>query len=462
MKVVLISAPNMHHEGDPSPSLTLAVLSSCLKHRDIECTCIDGNFLNSFRNLKTVAPMEIVEKKTLDECIELLERCAPDVVGISAWGAGVLPFAILLSPLIKRAFPGVPIILGGIRYELLADKLLRYCDFIDAVVVGEGELTLVEILARIAGKRDFLGINGVVHRYNGDIRVEAPVTPLPPELWKKPDYSSFILPMDEKFMLEGSRSCSHQCLFCCINREPLRRKGPEKFAREVLELSNEKGIDVIYLADNLVPLNGAWINRFCDFLINNGAPVRWTCCARVDNVDTATVEKMIFAGCIHLFLGIESVSYDTLTFIHKTSSVYKYLSNLMENIRMMVDSGLRLRVSTIIGFPFEGIGDMQRTVDFVLMLLDMGVSARAGPIVIYPGSELWDMYIKEEIRLQKIMNQNMLRSVTQMFASAFGDIPYLVPTNFLPKHRFLPQEELEALILESVDQINKKVFRYGL
>ncbi|MCP5101826.1 MAG: B12-binding domain-containing radical SAM protein [bacterium] len=452
MKIVLISAPNMHEEGDVSPSLSLAVLSSCLKRQDIDCTCIDGNFLHSFRTFKRKLPMEVVEQKVLNECMELLERSAPDVVGISAWGAA-LPFVIVLSRLIAEAFPGVPVILGGLRYGVLAEMLLQYCRSIDAVVVGEGETALSEILARISGKRDFYGVKGVVHRYNGDIRVEAPGSPLPAELWEKPDYSSFVFPVKDIFMLEGSRSCSYKCLFCCINQEPLRRKEPESFAREILDLKEEKNIDVIYLADNFIPLKGSWTNRFCDYLIESGSPIRWTCCTRADNMDAATIEKMVRAGCVHLFLGIESVSYDTLTYIHKAPSAYKYLSHLMENIRLMVSLGLRLRVSTIIGFPFEGVEDMQQTVDFVLMLMDMGISARTGPIVVYPGSELWDMYLKKKIQLRKIMNPEVFGGISGLFTSDFKDIPYFVPNNFLPKHWFLPQAEFEAILWDAVGQM---------
>ena len=452
MKTVLISAPNIYGEEDVSPSLSLAILSAILNKNEFACACIDGNYLHSFKKYKTIMPIEVIEKKVLNECKKLLEENTPDLVGLSAWGAS-LPFVIVISEMIAELFPKIPIIVGGLRYVNLAEMLMRHCRSIDAVVVGDGEAPFIEIVNRISSGRDFKGIRGVVHRNNGDIRVEAPGDPYPSQSWIKPDYSSFVYPLKNIFMLEGSRSCSYNCMFCCINKEPLRRKDPKRFSREILELMEQKKIDIVYLADNFIPLQGTWINRFCDHLIKNGSPIRWTCCTRADNVDHTTIEKMVAAGCVHLFLGIESVSYVTLSHIRKAPSIYKYLSHLMDNIRIMLSNGLRLRVSTIIGFPFEGIGDIQQTIDFVMMLMDMGISARSGPIVVYPGSEIWEMYRRGDIQLRRIMNPENYGIYRRLFTSRFSDIPEFVPDNFLPKHWFLPQLEYEKILWGAIGQL---------
>jgi len=156
-----------------------------------------------------------------------------------------------------------------------------------------------------------------------------------------------------------------------------------------------------------------------------------------------------------MFLGVESVSFDTLKYVNKAPSVSNYLSNLMDNIQIFRDNGIRLKISTIIGFPYEGIGDIQRTVDFVLSLREEGIDANTGPIVVYPGSLMWNMYEKKQIKLRKILNPRIRRNYAGLFASLFEDINYFVPNNFLPEHKFLSQEELESVIEEGLRLIRR-------
>jgi radical SAM superfamily enzyme YgiQ (UPF0313 family) len=446
MKVLLISPPIHFEFREPSPSLTLAVLSDCLKRQGIPHVCVDGNFIPGFDYSQLFRGNLLEEKRVLEEQVRLVIAYEPDVVALSSWGVTV-PFALMFAETFRKRCSDVPVIVGGLHDSYIATKLLEWGDEIDAATWGDGELVLLEMLDRIRLRRSFTGIPGVVHRDNGRICMEAAPTPLPPNLWGKPDYQAFILPSGLSYSAEGSRGCSYKCIFCSINSQSIRRKEPGILVKELQELLREKDNPMVNLVDNFIPLSGGvWINDFCNYLIAEVPEIRWSCCARADNVDSNTVRLMARAGCAGVFLGVESASLDTLTYINKSPTPHHYRENLLDNIRILRDHGLFVSVSTIIGFPYEGVSDMQYTVDFVLGLQDMGVMAFAGPLVVTPGSRLWNLYLKKEIHLCKIRDSYIRKNYHGLFSSYFEDIPYLVPNNFLIKHKFLPQEYFESIL----------------
>ena len=452
MRVLLVSPPSAFFSGSVSPSLGLATLAASLGANGIDCRCVDGNFLPGFEAHGLMNEGAAFEERMLRECLDAVVAEAPDVVGISSWGVA-LPFSIVLSRSLKKLLPEATIVAGGISDEELAEEFMRLAPQVDATVVGEGEETLPELVSRIAAGHSFEGVAGLVRRANGALVREAPPVPLPPERWASPEYDGFVTPLSPTRMIEGSRSCPYKCVFCSINGMPFRRKKPEVFAREILETQASVEPDVIFLADNYIPLSGDWTEALCEALGKSPRAVRWTCCARADRISPRTTQRMVDAGLERIFLGVESVSWDTLTYIYKSKSVARYLAELPANIDCLTDQGIGLRISPLLGFPTEGAGDMQRTIDFVLAMRERGLDAYTGPLVAYPGSRLWAQVKSGELRLRKIDSARIRRNCSGMFADAYEDHPALVPNNFMPEHKFLPPDELEEILLDGLDAV---------
>jgi hypothetical protein len=117
--------------------------------------------------------------------------------------------------------------------------------------------------------------------------------------------------------------------------------------------------------------------------------------------------------------------------------------------------GVRVRVSTIAGFPFEGVGDMERTFEFVLELIEQGVSAYMGVPTAYPGSRLWSLYENGKIDLIPITKKSLFRNYGGLFAERYAFTPWFVPNHFMPQHSFLPQERLEYILSKWLFLIEK-------
>src|SRR5215831_16457835 len=67
---------------------------------------------------------------------------------------------------VKRLYPNLPIVLGGWHPSLLPDQTLA-ADFVDAIVIGQGEDALLEIVRRIEAGESFRGVAGAGYKEDG-------------------------------------------------------------------------------------------------------------------------------------------------------------------------------------------------------------------------------------------------------------------------------------------------------
>jgi radical SAM superfamily enzyme YgiQ (UPF0313 family) len=378
-----------------------------------------------------------------------VQAACPDLIGISSWGVS-LPFALALAERLGTEQPGVPVVLGGLQATFPADRILLHAPSLHAAVVGEGEAVLPEIVRRVQLHHRLEGLPGVAHRRNGHIVLVPPGRPLPPSRWRRPDYSTFMSPVAGQFLLEGSRGCIHQCVFCSLNGQGFRRRRPEQVASDFCYLVDCYGAASVSVVDNLVPVHGAWTEALCGRLRDLNVGVPWCCSTRVDTVSARTALKMRRAGCMGVFVGVESASEETISRVRKTSAPAQYVSRTLSNILMLEEAGLRVRVSTIIGFPHEGVDDIHRTVDLVLQLQSMGVNAYTGAVVAYPGTALWRECANDGLGLWRIRDPRVRRNHGGFYADRYAASPYLVPNAFVPAHRFLSQDALETLLAEGL------------
>jgi len=79
---------------------------------------------------------------------------------------------------VKRLYPDLPIILGGWHPSLLPDQTLA-CEFVDVVVVVQGEEALLEVVRHLEARESLNGIPGVAYKEDGRLRFN-PSRPLKP------------------------------------------------------------------------------------------------------------------------------------------------------------------------------------------------------------------------------------------------------------------------------------------
>lgn len=113
---------------------------------------------------------------------------------------------------LKKAKPEALIILGGpeVSYDA-ADILIKY-SFVDYIVIGEGEATLLDLLYFItAGKGDLSKISGIAYRAGADIVITEPRSNIPDMDMLPFPYDSFDGLENKIIYYETSRGCPFNC-----------------------------------------------------------------------------------------------------------------------------------------------------------------------------------------------------------------------------------------------------------
>ena len=454
MRVVLVSPPTHFEASKPMPSMALGILSGALETAGIETVCIDCNFAPGVTSLSLVGAPPAVEERYLESCLDAILDCRPDSVGISAWGVS-LPFALTLAHELNRRAPGLPLLAGGIRDAGLALAMLRQEPALRAVAVGDGEGVVVPIVKRLAGKTNGPLPESVAWRTGRTLVPCRGSATLPAEDWLMPVYDSFMFPPGDHFLFEGSRGCPQSCVFCCLNREPFRRRAPEDVVADIAALHQSQPVVIASLADNFIPLSGEWTERFCRLMASQLPEVGWLASARADGISLATVARMARSGCRGLFIGVESVSPGVLCALGKTRVPESYCRGLIETMTAIAEMGIKTRVSTIVGSPREGLGEMERTIEFVIRLIERGVAAFSGVLMVYPGSRLWSEYEAGRLELVPIGNQRLFRNYGGLFADRYEHMPWFVPNHYMPRHAWIPPEQLESFLDARMSEIER-------
>jgi len=304
----------------------------------------------------------------------ILRDGPPDVLGLSTMGA-TLPAALEIARLVRESAPSVKVLLGGPGTQGIARPLVERFGFITAVVRGEGEQTLPELLGRWAAGADLAGVAGTTWRTSeGAVVEEADRAPIA-DLGQLPEYArSLLAPLssykaitgfeDGLTPIDSGRGCVYDCSFCTIGRYWGRRSRTlpvERLVEEVLEVQKLESARSAYLCHDIFGADREYALAFCARLIELGSPVPWECRARIDHIDPELAEQMGRAGCYRVLFGIESGD-PALRNAHA-----KHLDvelDLLARIEACSRHGVIPILSIILGLPGEDEAALARTLEF--------------------------------------------------------------------------------------------------
>ena len=158
-----------------------------------------------------------------EESARMILREEPDLVAFSVQCA-TFPAVIRLAEILKQRKPGIRIVAGGHDVSFVAERTLGRFPWFDAVVRGEGEITVRELVAAYAGGGNEAGVDGVTWRRGLEIvnNRERELIPNLDDL-PVPDYS--LVPGLDVYrdacaipraiaILEAGRGCPHRCVYC--------------------------------------------------------------------------------------------------------------------------------------------------------------------------------------------------------------------------------------------------------
>jgi anaerobic magnesium-protoporphyrin IX monomethyl ester cyclase len=265
------------------------------------------------------------------------------------------PVSVAISRAIKAGLPNSWIIYGGVFPTFHPRAILEKEPAIDFIVKGEGEETIIRLIAALDCLRPWvmrtgpagsamsehalLEIPGIVFRRgvlsaacgdNTEI-IENGAAPLIEDLdscrvgWELIDHTRYTYWGNRRaVVVQFSRGCPHRCGYCGQRGfwGKWRHRDPVKFAAELARLHREKGVKVINFADeNPTACQSAW-RAFIEALIAENVPLILVASTRADDIvrDADLLHLYKRAGVARLLLGIESTDEQTLRAIRKGSS----------------------------------------------------------------------------------------------------------------------------------------------
>jgi radical SAM superfamily enzyme YgiQ (UPF0313 family) len=196
-----------------------------------------------------------------------------------------------------------------------------------------------------------------------------------------------------------SLGCPYSCVFCCINapfgKPGIRYRSPELVLKEIGLLVDNYGIKNIKFVDELFVLNEKHYMTIVDMLIKKGYDLNIWAYSRIDTIKPENLRKMKKAGINWLALGIESANPD----VRDGASKKMRVNDIEKVVRTIQDAEIRVIGNFIFGLPDDTIKTMQETLDMAMDLNCEFVNFYSA--MAYPGSQLYDIAIKEGWELPK-------------------------------------------------------------
>jgi radical SAM superfamily enzyme YgiQ (UPF0313 family) len=365
IKILLIVPPLSKEElfkrgasetGSLLPPLGLAYIASMLEKNNHTVEIIDG--------IAKSISIESIIKKTKDF----------DVVGLTS----ITTFALRMNQIgkaIKDENPKIKIVIGGPHATAVPYEIINK-EFVDFVIVGEGEYSFVELISSLESE-NYDSIKGILYKKRGKVHYTGP-RELITELDKLPLPSRHLLPMKNYKSSEArsnkqpslsmitSRGCPFNCIFCNKNIFGIkfRAHSPEYVIKEMEILKNEYGAKDIAIWDDNFTVNKERVYKICELMIEKKLNVSWSCEARVDCVDLDLLKAMRKAGCDYIAYGLESGSEKVLNKMRKGFN--------KDIVRKTIDwtkkAKIGIRAYFILGMIDETIEDMEETINFAIEL----------------------------------------------------------------------------------------------
>jgi anaerobic magnesium-protoporphyrin IX monomethyl ester cyclase len=329
---------------------------------------------------------------------EYLDNNKFDVIGVSVI-AGYYQYRKLLkiSDAINRSKNRPIYILGGHGPSPEPEYFLKKTQA-DFAVIGEGELTIVELLDAISNKKSYQGIQGIAYRNGNEVKVTKrrelikdidsipfPAYHLFPIHYYRLYRMFFNTNRDFVMPILSGRGCTFQCNFCYRLDKGFRPRKTESMIEEIQLLKKDYGITYITFGDELLMASVERTIEICEAFIKNNLNIGWDCNGRLNFAKPEVLDIMKKAGCVFINYGIEAMDNRILKNMNKaltTDIVYR-------GIEATLKAGISPGLNIIFGNIGENLDTLNKGVEFLLKYSDGSQMRTIRPVTPYPGSPLY-------------------------------------------------------------------------
>lgn len=347
-----------------------------------------------------------------------------DVAGITMMSVDYNP-AMRCIDILKRVKPNVKIIVGGPHASILPREL-TINEKIDYVFIGEGEISIIELMKKIENGYDS----------------EKIIYGEKPDLDNVPFADRNLFPLSEEpfvpflkkpfITIIAGRGCTYNCSYCqpaerIIFGKSVRRRSVNNVIEELRYLYKKFRFNSLMIHDDCITEDKEWVMEFCRKYQRAGFRQSFICQSRPDlickNIDM--VKSLCDAGLALFIIGFESGSQRILNFLRKGCTVEQNL----ETAEICHKFGIKIWANYMLGLPTETREEQKETVEMIKKIKPYHCSpAYYAP---HPGSDLFKFCMEKNLSL--IQNHDGYRR-----------------NNYEPKIKGIDYDYLKKLLLESI------------
>jgi radical SAM superfamily enzyme YgiQ (UPF0313 family) len=307
--------------------------------------------------------IDIAEFSINDNINNILKRLynsGADIYGFSCYIWNISLVRSLCSSL-KKAKPESVIILGGPEVSYDSISLLNENPFIDYVVIGEGEETLLDLLGCItAGKCNLSSIPGIAYREEGNVVItqERPhissldAIPFP--------YDSFDEFENKIVYYETTRGCPFNCQYCLSSTmHGVRYLSMDRLRQDIKSFINA-GIRQVKLVDRTFNCDIDRSIEIMQYIIELNSTTNFHFEIAADLINERflqTVEKAT-ARMFQFEIGVQSTNPKTLSEIERAMNFDKVGLNVS---RLIALNNAHIHLDLIAGLPYEDMKSFEKS-----------------------------------------------------------------------------------------------------
>jgi radical SAM superfamily enzyme YgiQ (UPF0313 family) len=268
----------------------------------------------------------------------------------------------------------------------------------DTVVMGEGELTIVELLDARAAGRSLKDIEGIAFR-DGDTVVINKRRPLIKDIDSIPFPAYELFPIEYYRLLRmphvtnrdfvmpllSGRGCPFQCTFCYRMDKGFRPRSNEAIIEEIRFLKRRYGVTYIAFADELLMTSRERTISICEDFIREDLNIRWDCNGRLNFAVPEVLNVMKRAGCVFINYGIEAMDDEVLKNMRKKLTTEQIIKGIEATLKAGISPGYNI-ISGNIG---DNRDTLNKGVEFLLKYDDGAQMRTIRPVTPYPGCPLY-------------------------------------------------------------------------
>ncbi len=329
----------------------------------------------------------------------------PDVVATTAFTAGIVD-ALKVLKLAKEINPHIVTVIGNVHPTFCYEEMFRdHAAYVDYIVRGEGEETLVDLLNTLNAGGDVSKVKSIVYMDNGNLAVtpsrgfikDLDALPLAWDLVDWPIYTYRTMENSRLAIVSSSRGCSQQCSFCSQQlfwQRNWRGRSPENFVGELEFLRDTYGVNVVMISDETPTLERQRWERILDLLIERNVGTKILMETRVDDIlrDEDIMWKYQKADIDHIYVGVEATNQEALDLFRKEIKV----EQSKRALDLINEYNIVSETSFVLGMPDDTKEKIRNTVELAKYYNpDLAFFLAIAP---WPYSEIYPMlkpYIEE-------------------------------------------------------------------